>query len=373
MMTSFVAYLVIMLITMIAGISIVLPEIGRHVFTLQVALIWLFPLREISGATLEAWYLILVAAIGMSAVYVFVRSSTGFFREVTGRGAPRNHSALFDISGLMFAVFFVNAAIVLLMTLAGSEPTVPSEGAEDWEMLFLLANASVWEEIIIRVLLIGMPLLVIHQFRQNGTVRLRQLLLGGGIDIRWAEAALILLSASVFGIAHYWSWGLWKVFPSGLAGIAFGYVFLRHGLTASILLHFSFDYLSMPITLFDPSLGAQIGFGLAVILWLAVGAVFAVYFTVRMTEFVAKTTFLDDPIDLAMASQHRAAPAGVRSADTWAPQGGSGGAYVPDAPRSPRAVAPPRSAWFTCPFCGSAEAKWQDGRFQCLGCGRLFQ
>ena len=373
MMVSFVAYLIIMLFTMVVGVSVVLPEIGGHAFALQIAFIWLFELGEISGAVLEAWYLVLVAAIGVSALYVFVKSVPRFYSEVAGRGEPRNHSALFDISGLMFAVFFVNAAIVLFLTLSGSEPTAPSEGAEDWEMLFLLANASVWEEIIIRVLLIGVPLIIISTLRQDEAARPHRLLLGGGIEIRSPEAALILLSAAIFGIAHYWSWGLWKVFPSGLAGIAFGYVFLRHGLAASILLHFSFDYLSMPILIFDPSAGAQIGFAIAIILWVALGAVFTVYFAIRVAEFVMRTTFLDDPVDRAILQRLQTAPSGAQGAHGWTERGGAGSAYMEDARRREPARAPPGGAWFACPFCGSAEARWQNGKLQCLGCGRLFE
>ena len=306
-------------------------------------------------------------------MYVFAKGAPRFYNEVAGRGEPRDHSALFDISGLMFAVFFVNFIIVLLMTSAGSDPTVPTEEGEDWELLFLLANASVWEEIIIRVLLIGAPLIIIYQLRRNESVRPHRLLLGGGIDIRWTEAGLIVFSAAIFGVAHYWSWGLWKVFPAGLAGVAFGYVFLRHGLAASILLHFSFDYLSLPITLFDPSIGLQLGFGVAVIVWVAMGAVFTVYFSIRVAEFVMRRTLLDDPVDRAVLQRRYAAPAGAPPAYTWATQQDIGRAHV-DGTRQVGAVqVPSGGAWFTCPFCGSGEARWQDGKLQCLGCGRLFE
>ena len=373
-MLPFAVYLVVMLLTLLGGISIVMSEIGGHSFTFQIALIWLVPLVTISGVILEAWYLLLVVAIVVSAIWLFTRSWRKFSAELTGKGTARDHSPLFDLCGLMFAIFFINSVIVLLMLAGGSDPTAPSEDAEDWELLFLLANASVWEELIVRVLLIGVPLLIIGLVRSRSDMNPLRYLVGGRIDIGWVEAVIILASAAVFGMAHYWGWGAWKVFPSGLAGVAFGYMYLRHGLAASIMLHFAFDYLSLPITIYDVSIGAQLVFGLATLAWLAAGSVFAIYYATRTFEFVLGRRLLEDPADSAVATGvgrpygYGAYRAGATQTGAWSSGRGS--------VTSESEGAPPFTTgerWFACPVCGSAEARWLDGRLQCLGCGRLFQ
>ena len=62
-----------------------------------------------------------------------------------------------------------------------------------------------------------------------------------------------------------------------IAGLAFGYLFLRIGLYASIVLHFSFDYLSMPIDL-SSSMLVVLTIGLIALFWEIIGGVYlAVY------------------------------------------------------------------------------------------------
>src|SRR5207244_5624564 len=54
--------------------------------------------------------------------------------------------------------------------------------------------------------------------------------------------AFLLASSAIFGLAHAPGWGYWKVVPSMVAGLGFGYLFLRHGVGAAILAHFVNDY-----------------------------------------------------------------------------------------------------------------------------------
>src|SRR5205809_7785179 len=48
--------------------------------------------------------------------------------------------------------------------------------------------------------------------------------------------------SAVFGLAHAPDWGWLKVIPAMVAGLGFGYLFLRHGIGAAILAHFVNDY-----------------------------------------------------------------------------------------------------------------------------------
>jgi hypothetical protein len=96
--------------------------------------------------------------------------------------------------------------------------------------------------------------------------------LGGGFKIGPLEAFFIVGSALMFGLAHVSGWDIWKLTPTFIAGLGFGYLFLKVGIHAAILLHFSFDYLSLGEALLP-------GFGLMeVVLTLLFTVVGAFYF-----------------------------------------------------------------------------------------------
>ncbi len=69
-------------------------------------------------------------------------------------------------------------------------------------------------------------------------------LVGGGLKIEAKDIYLIILSASLFGLAHMSGWSAWKVIPTFLFGVAAGYLFYKKGLHAAILIHFATDYLT---------------------------------------------------------------------------------------------------------------------------------
>ncbi len=368
-MLTFVFQLLLGLAALVYGTTIVLPEIVDHSYPLYVIAPVLMLIGEVSGEALAAYYMFLVVAILASAIWLFLTSAKGFHKELTMKAEPRKHSALFDLCGLMFAVLFMNVLVVLLTEALSGEPISPTEDVELWELLFLLANASVWEELIVRVLLIGVPLLLIHLATHKLQPKAHRYLLGGGFSIGAIEVVLILVSSGLFGFAHLGGWGAWKVFPASVAGVAFGYMFMRHGLASAIMLHFGFDYLSMPTEVFagGDSLGALMLFGLAALAWMAMGAVFFGYYILRMTEFVTKGKYFEErpaapaPYPFYYAQQRAPTPPPPVQrmqgdhAEVWGP---------PTAPGGP-------PGFFVCPACGHTEASWRDGRFHCLRCGTV--
>lgn len=377
-MISFGVYLVACLATLLYGMDVVFPELETRSFTLHVVFIEVLPFITMNGPVLYGWYLFLVTAIMLSAIWVFLRSARGFVGELTMKSEARNHSPFFDVCGLMFAVFFINTIIVLAMMAAGGEVVDPIEEMETWELLLILANASVWEELVIRVLMIGLPLIAVDAAMRRGLRRPHKYVLGGGISIGRAEVALVLMSSIIFGFGHLEGWGVWKVFPSGLAGVAFGYLYLRHGLAASILLHFSFDYLSMPLLVFDDSFAFTVVVGIGILLWIGLGLLFAIYFTIRLVEFLSGRALFDPKGGAATPSGH------VRTLYPRpypAPQSGEEvvGVGRPSAHEDTRfndgvgAMSPASGGYFACPVCGSTGARWMSGKTQCLGCGRLFE
>jgi len=376
-MITLLAQFILALVTLIYGITIVLPEIVKHTFSMIIITPNLVEIGRISGDALGVYYLLIVAAILMSAFWLFATSARPFRKELGMRAESRKHSAIFDLCGLMFAVIFLNMVVILVMGMFGNEVTSPVEDRDLWELLFLLANASVWEELIVRVLMIGLPLMAIDLLRRAFSGRAlpykpHKYVLGGGISIGIPEAALLIFSSAMFGMGHYEGWGAWKVFPTAVAGLAFGYMFLRHGLAASIMLHFGFDYLSLPSDVFPgASLSILVFLGVAVLLWIGMGSVFFGYYLTRMAEFVTKRKYFED----------RPAPQPVHYTHSYGGQITQLQRETPSVTRSPEPdrrepvttqnAIPGFGAVFICPVCGSTQARWLDGRFQCLRCGSL--
>lgn len=378
-MLTFLAQLVISLFTLVYGTTIVLPEIvqPQYSYVLYVVAPIIFGIGELSGEALGAYYLLLVAAILASAVWLFVTSAKDFLKELSARGESRKHSAVFDLCGLMFGVLFLNYVVILFMSLFWETPAVPTEGAEVWELLFVLANASVWEELVVRVLLIGVPLLLVDLLRHTPQEKKHRYILGGGFTLGVAEVVMLLASSALFGYAHYDGWGAWKIFPSAVAGVAFGYMFLKHGLASAIMLHFGFDYLSMPTEVFvqGSDLWAMVLLGFALLAWAAMGAVFFGYYVTRMIEFVTKEKYFEDgpPVLVTAPSfytyRYRPPPPDWQApqqpeqrVEDWGPRHGE--AVVSTAQ-------PGFGGFFVCPKCGHTGARWVDGKFQCLRCGAI--
>ncbi len=370
-MVTFLAFLVLALFTLVYGTQIVAPEIVNVSYSLYIVVPLIISIVTIGGHLLLAYYYIIVIAIVASAAWFLIRGIGGFVKELTMKAESRRHSQIFDVCGLLFAVLFFNTAVVMLIALAGGDVNVPGQDLDLWEMLFVLANASVWEELVSRVLLVGVPLVFIDAIRKRHDRKAHAYFLGGGFTIGLAEVALLLVSSTVFGLAHFaGGWGAWKVVPTAVAGLAFGYLFLRHGLAAAIVLHFGFDYLQMPMTVFE-SFSIELLTGISILLWLLLGLVMFTYYASRVLEFVSRTKLLEPRPRLVSVPWTYG---GYTPHPQW---GGSrpipgtppGWSYLPPAPAAP-IPAPPASGWaYVCPVCGYTEARWAAGKFQCLRCG----
>ncbi|MBN1389522.1 MAG: CPBP family intramembrane metalloprotease [Candidatus Thermoplasmatota archaeon] len=118
--------------------------------------------------------------------------------------------------------------------------SILSQETPIWIRMFLLADASVWEEVSGRLIIIGIPMLIYHSIMGRRGIQWKQLI-GGTGNFGYGEVLFILLSATLFGLAHL-GWGPWKVVPTFVHGLIYGYLFVKVGLHASIAMHFLFDY-----------------------------------------------------------------------------------------------------------------------------------
>jgi len=367
-MVTYLPYMAFTLAILIYGTGIVLPEITSRTYTLFIVAPMLTSLFSISGNTLAAYYIAIVVAILASAAWIFLRGYKGFLSELTMKGKSRDHSVIYDLCALFFAIIFMDIVIALAMGAAGMSPGDPTESSDTWELLFALANASVWEELVVRVLLLGIPLIIVDLSRSKLREKKWSYLLGGGFTFGTPEVALVLISSMIFGVAHYDAWGAWKIFPSAVAGVAFAYMFLKHGLASAIMLHFAFDYLGMPMMVFPDSLTMTFLTGLAILVWAAFGVIMFAYFIVRIGEYLIKKPLLDEKPQVVGAPAFQ--PMTYRySPPTWQYQQQT--VQAPGQHQQPtHAPAAPRNG-YVCQLCGSTQARWVDGKFQCMRCGNL--
>lgn len=251
---------------------------------------------------------------------------------------------LVQLPQVFIAVIFFDYLFAIVVWLAGSSPRVPAFGELPlWYQFYTFANASVYEEFAARILLCGIPLLLAYilahgarphypeapadagaarpapagpvpypapspqgaapavqgvpaaparppapltlteYLRSRSTRGLWGYLLGGGFQIGPLEAFFLVGSALMFGFAHVPGWDIWKLMPTFVAGLGFGYLYLKVGVHAAILLHFSFDYLDLTATLV-PAFGTFIV--LVLYLWFIVGAFYFGHYIVQALKWI---------------------------------------------------------------------------------------
>jgi hypothetical protein len=276
------------------------PEIMQHLYQSSTVLFVItpaiVPIFAIEGAALVAYFAFIIFAITFSFTYLVGSSFLQTVKE-TLTGKPGRHSWILMVGGLSLASLFVTEVSYFLVGAAGISPNVPSFGSEPiWSQVYGYAEASVWEEIVSRLLLIGVPLLWIDLiFRRKKLLAPQKYFLGGMKRYGPVEVCLVIFSGLMFGFAHAYNWDIFKVIPTVVGGFCFGYIFLTVGLHGSIVFHMSFNLLSVP-ALFLSS-GYTVALGLAIIFfWLPMGFMFGIYWLLRLGKFFNKKPARDNPV-----------------------------------------------------------------------------
>lgn len=149
-------------------------------------------------------------------------------------------------------------------------PTGSIQFQNPYEALFSLAYSPIIEEIGFRISFIGLismlyclnsaknftpsktlilkilGLAFLHPDKAKQTIKLENIKEKGWIKgIKPGEWLTIILTSTVFGLAHYLAgsgWEIGKISSASLAGLVFSLVYLRYGFHAPILLHWFFNY-----------------------------------------------------------------------------------------------------------------------------------
>ncbi len=153
----------------------------------------------------------------------------------------------------LFALSFPVAFIIVLVTgasgeIEGSLGTLGFQYYYPAWKLTKLGWAGIGEELSFRVFLIGVPLVLwsaamqfyssrsLNYFKIKNAIKL----LRGKVDrVGPIELFFLLLSSIIFGAAHVqYGWGSWKFYEAGIAGIIYGWAYLRFGIESPIFLHY---------------------------------------------------------------------------------------------------------------------------------------
>jgi len=381
-----------------SSMKLIMPELAagslteQPIFTIFPTLAALFYLT--GTTTILVYFILILAVIFFTYAYLSLADGKGMLRLIASPISSvmprlRSKNRWVMVAQLFLAVTFFQFAYILLLQALGVQ-TNPPPGLEEeptWLLMFDLANASVFEEVVSRVALIGLPMFVGSFLMRSMSLRYRnpgipadtksdrryligsfRYLIGGNMDRRSPKPAvklgvlLTLVSAVFFGFAHE-GWGDWKLLPAFVAGLALGYVFLRGGFVAAVLLHFAVDYFSAAAVLVqdDPALTAFLSFLLLALLFLGVG--FLLYYLIygyNLLVDIFGSGRPPTPVPSPAAGDTGLAPFG--SVTQEGTQIGSPQQYTA------QTSVPPFAA--VCPYCSWPESRFVDGKLVCSNCGK---
>jgi len=351
------------------GIDLVLPHLDKHIY-LFIITPFIVNFAELGGWAFMGYYIFLVGAIAACFAWMLYKSARPLADEIRLKYPKEGHSPLYIMGTVLFATLSLNVIYYLIVGAFGESPSTPSFDTRAlWELIYGYAQASVWEELVSRVLLIGIPLLVIDSLirQRNPGHKMEKwyhYILGGGFTIGRKEALLMAFSSAMFGAAHVFAWDLFKVLPAAAAGLAFAYLYLKVGLYASVMMHFATDFMTIPLNVWSGT-GVTTIVGLLVLAWLFLGVPYMVLYISKGLGWILGRRVWPDvppqPPQPAYAFYPTYAPIPVP-----APVG-----YPNTVPSYPTAPAPRADDGhgFVCPNCGNQEAIYSEGKLVCTRCG----
>ena len=334
---------------MIWGAGLVIPQAWDTRTALFLVTPWIVKIVSLPGIWFVVIYVLYIIAAFVSFLALLWNSRKTLVKEL--RFQPTEHSPAYMMITLFMAVLSMNVAYYIIIGLLGIDASSGGADGELWESLYSLLRASVWEEVICRILYIGLPLAAIYLYKGSDRPAYRYII-GGGFKFGTWEKFFLVFSSTIFALAHVFSWDLYKVLPTFVAGLALGYLFLKYGVYASIMLHFLIDYLSFPMEVW-PSDTTDLAMGIFLLVAEIVGLIYMVYYGVRCAELFSGRRLWRWKSKRPVAAYYEPL---------------SSKPYQP-APMPTSAPANPGFG-FMCSYCGSTEASYRDGKFQCSKCGK---
>ena len=255
------------------GFGDIISNIGDYLVTILILTPSPAALTYVSGTAAELWY-VFIAAAALSSFAVLLYTSRDGLRELfKGKIDKIDDMPLYGVATIFAAVISFNIIFNIIIMASGGDPSVPDTSGPYWGQWYQYLSASVWEEVLCRVMLIGLPMAVFGlMIREKGSWKR----LFGRFEMSGAAVTFIFISAAIFSYGHLEGWDVYKLAPTFVSGIALGYLFVKFGIHASIMMHFLTNYLSS----FDWVLGSSTGDVILALFMLGI-LVFGVIFLVR--------------------------------------------------------------------------------------------
>ena len=222
------------------GIPRVLPHLPDYGSTLILVIPEVIDILSFDGVSSQIYYILLFIAVTVSISLLIFNAYGPTVALINGDDKKIRDTALFDVSILFLVLLIWEIIYIAIARSMGIEiTTLPDH--DDWVWMYELLEASVWEEVITRMLMIGLPMAIVAVAKEEKGSWKK---LFGGFEMDGTALFFILFSAIMFGAGHVGGWGWWKFLPTFVFGLIAGYLFTKYGVYATISMHFLNDYMS---------------------------------------------------------------------------------------------------------------------------------
>ena len=206
----------------------------------------LFTIGDVGSRIIYIVELIIVIACIATLLYTAFRKY-----KKTGDIYALRETGLYEVICLNGIMLVFQMIYIVICSSMGVDMGDVSLG-ETAKAMFSLMNASVYEEFLCRICLLGLPIAIVYLIMGKKDVPFYRYLLGGFEFKRWM-LVFVLLSAAVFALGHLTGWGWWKIVPTFVFGLITAYVFIKYGVYATISIHFMTDFIVSETWLFGTS------------------------------------------------------------------------------------------------------------------------
>ena len=145
-----------------------------------------------------------------------------------------------SFSHIFLIIFALETMYSIIITLLGITPVIPKLP----HPIIVMVIAPVEEEIAARLVLIGIPLIMIDLIKKKNISNIFKEITVGWGEFNKVSIFLIVMSSIIFAQVHVeYGWDIWKFLPAFIAGIGLGVVFVKYGFLLAVLLHFALNSL----------------------------------------------------------------------------------------------------------------------------------
>ena len=246
--------LILMTFSVLLGVGILIYEAFAGIVKIPYLMdaveglhFWLFiitpevtDILELNDTGIRILYIAELIAVLCSIAYLIY---SAVMKALTSKDgiASIQETGLYEAICLNGLLFLFQMAYVMIC-MANGVDIDSVEFGDVAESMIALMNASVYEELLCRVMMLGLPIGIICILAKKKDVPAYRYLLGGFGFKGWMWV-FVLLSAGFFAAGHLSGWGLWKLIPTFLFGLMTAYLFIKYGLYATISIHFLTDFI----------------------------------------------------------------------------------------------------------------------------------